>query len=212
MSQPVSNCPNCGAPVQFRWSSAVQTTCEYCHAILVRTDLDLQKVGEVADLPPDASPIQIGTEGIYGNKAFTVAGRIIYDWEQGSWNEWHIVFNDGTSGWLSDAQLEFDLSFLTNPGRALPAASQLPPHTPLEFNNTKYFVTVATLAHYRGVQGELPFQYWSKDDVTFVDIRSRDGKFGTIDYSETPPLLYLGQPVDFAALKMKNLREFEGWS
>ena len=63
MSSPVANCPNCGAPVVFRWSSAVQTTCEFCHSILVRTDVDLQKVGEVGDLPPDASPIQIGSEG-----------------------------------------------------------------------------------------------------------------------------------------------------
>ena len=69
MSAPAANCPNCGAPVTFRWSSAVQTTCEFCHSILVRTDVDLKKVGEVADLPPDASPIQIGTEGAYQNKS-----------------------------------------------------------------------------------------------------------------------------------------------
>ncbi len=100
MSAPAANCPNCGAPVKFLWSSAVQTTCEFCHSILVRTDVDLKKVGEVADLPPDASPIQIGTEGAYQNKSFVVVGRIIYEYEQGGWNEWHIVYNDGSSGWL----------------------------------------------------------------------------------------------------------------
>jgi hypothetical protein len=104
MSSPAANCPNCGAPVKFLWSSAVQTTCEFCHSILVRTDVDLKKVGEVADLPPDASPIQIGTEGAYQNKSFVVVGRIIYEYEQGGWNEWHIVYNDGSSGWLADAQ------------------------------------------------------------------------------------------------------------
>ena len=50
MSAPAANCPSCGAPVKFLWSSAVQTTCEFCHSILVRTDVDLKKVGEVADL------------------------------------------------------------------------------------------------------------------------------------------------------------------
>ncbi len=100
MSAPVANCPNCGAPIVFRWSSAVQTTCEFCHSILVRTDVDLEKVGEVADLPPDASPIQIGTEGIYQNKSFVVIGRIMYAYEQGGWNEWHLIYNDGSSGWL----------------------------------------------------------------------------------------------------------------
>src|SRR6266404_3781016 len=69
MTQPVANCPNCGAKIVFLWSSSVQTVCEYCKSILVRTDVDLKKVGQVADLPPDSSPIQINTEGKYGNKA-----------------------------------------------------------------------------------------------------------------------------------------------
>jgi len=52
MSQPTGTCPNCGANIVFRWSSSVQTVCEYCKSILVRTDVDLKKVGQVADLPP----------------------------------------------------------------------------------------------------------------------------------------------------------------
>src|SRR5712671_322400 len=75
MSAPAANCPNCGAPIVFRWSSAVQTTCEFCHSILVRTDVDLEKVGEVADLPPDASPIQIGSEGIYQTRVSLSLGE-----------------------------------------------------------------------------------------------------------------------------------------
>ena len=87
MSQPTGICPNCGAQIVFRWSSSVQTVCEYCKSILVRTDVDLKKVGQVADLPPDSSPIQLGAEGTYNHKAFTAIGRIIYEYEQGSWNE-----------------------------------------------------------------------------------------------------------------------------
>ena len=37
------------------------------------------------------------------------------------------------------------------------------------------------------------------------------GRFGTIDYSDESPLLFLGEAVDFDALQLKNLREFEGW-
>ncbi len=80
MSQQQANCPNCGAAVRFLWSGAVQTTCGYCHSILVRRDLDLEKVGVVADLPRDVSPIQIATEGIFRNKAFQVVGRIVYEY------------------------------------------------------------------------------------------------------------------------------------
>lgn len=198
--------------MQFRWSGAIQTTCEFCHSILVRSDLDWQKVGKVADLPFDSSPIQIGTEGIYRQKPFVVVGRIIYDWEDGSWNEWHVVFNDGNSGWISDAQSEYDVSFIATLNIALPPVEQIGRGQTFRFYDHDYTVTSLTRAHYRGVQGELPFQFWDKSDMMFLDLRSPDGRFGTIDFSENPPLLFLGEPVEFEALQFKNLRLFEGWN
>src|SRR6266851_8481324 len=108
MSERVANCPNCGAPIKFLWSSAVQTTCEFCHSILVRRDVDLERVGEIADLPPDSSPLQIASEGAYAGKPFVVVGRILYEYELGGWNEWHVVFNDGRSGcrfWMPKIQI-----------------------------------------------------------------------------------------------------------
>ena len=212
MSQPASNCPNCGAPIQFLWSSAVQTTCTFCHSILVRRDVNLEKVGEVADLPFDSSPIQIATEGIYRNKAFVVVGRILYEYEQGGWNEWHLVYNDGSSGWLSDAQLEYDVSAETKPPTPLPFRDNIARGGKFQWNGTVYEVTSRTVAHYRGVEGELPFEYWDKKDVLFFDLRTPDGRFGTIDCTEETPLLFLGEAVEYDDLHLKNVRQFEGWS
>ena len=212
MSSPTANCPNCGAPIRFLWSGAVQTTCEFCRSILVRTDIDIKKVGEVADLPPDASPIQIGAEGVFDNKSFVVVGRIIYEYEQGSWNEWHIVWNDGASGWLADAQLEYDVSLLTRPRSPLPPSNQISRGQKLQWNDKTWEVTSLTKARYRGVEGELPFQYWDKAEMLFADLRTSTSEFGTIDYSENPPLLFLGRAVAFDDLHLKNLRQFEGWS
>jgi len=211
MSATTANCPNCGAPVNFRWSAAVQTTCEFCHSILVRTDIDLKKVGQVADLPPDSSPIQIGTEGVYENRSFMVVGRIMYEFDQGGWNEWNIVYNDGTYGWLSDAQLEYDLSFSVTPPVPLPAAQEMERGRVFEWHGRQYEVTNITHANYRAVEGELPFEFWDKHRMLFADLRSTSGEFATIDYSENPPLLFLGRAVEFDDLHFKNLREFEGW-
>jgi hypothetical protein len=211
MSQPQANCPGCGAPVQFRWSSAVQTVCPFCHSILVRSDLDLKKVGTVADLPPDPSPIQLLTSGTYNNKKFDVIGRIIYEYEQGGWNEWHIVFSDGTSGWLSDAQLQYAISFVAAPGSAVPP-SQTQRGQSLTFCNTSFEVATITKASYKGMEGELPFPFYGKSDMLFADLKTTGRAFGTIDYSENPPLLFLGEWVEFDELQLKNLRQFEGWA
>jgi Domain of unknown function (DUF4178) len=211
MTHPVSHCPNCGAQVTFQWSSSVQIVCEYCKSILVRTDLDLKKVGEVADLPPDISPVQVHTEGVYRNRSFVVTGRILYAYDQGGWNEWHLAMNDGTNGWLSDAQEEYAVSFSAN-GHELPGESQLQIGQRFSWNGDAYSLSVVTRAHYRGVQGELPFEYWDKTDVLFADFRSSTKKFATLDYSDTEPALYLGEFVEFEDLKLANLRQFEGWS
>ena len=212
MSQPTAICPNCGAPIQFRWSSAIQTTCEYCKSILVRHDVNLTKVGQVADLPPDISPIQIGTEGSYRNTGFQVIGRIIYSYELGSWNEWHLLYSNGSNGWLSDAQAEYAVSFLAQPESPLPGPQDV--YRGLAYAQAGVQLTVTTLteASYEGVQGELPFQYWDKTVCRFADLRSVDGRFATIDYTENPPLLFLGEFVEFESLQLKNLKDFEGWT
>ena len=198
--------------MQFRWSSAVQTTCPYCHSILIRDDLKLQNVGQVADLPPDPSPIQLQTAGTYKGKPFEVTGRIVYEYDQGGWNEWHIVFSDGASGWLSDAQLQYAVSFLAKEAAPPPKADSLFRGQQLTFQQTQFQITTITHARYKGVEGELPFPYYGKDEMLFADLRTAGRAFATLDYSEDPALLFLGEWVEFDELKLKNLRQFEGWS
>jgi hypothetical protein len=211
MTQPAATCPNCGAKIIFKWSSSVQTVCAYCKSVLVRSDLDLTKVGQVADLPPDISPIQPNTEGIFGNRSFVVIGRILYEYDQGGWNEWHFMMNDGTGGWLSDAQEEYAVSFAAA-AQNLPPQSQLQPGAQFSWNGQPYTLSVITHARFRGVEGELPFQFWDKGDMVFADFRTPNNKFATLDYSDEQPALYLGEFVEFDELKLKNLRAFEGWS
>jgi hypothetical protein len=197
--------------VKFQWSSSVQTVCTYCRSILVRTDVDLQKVGVVADLPPDSSPIQLRTEGVYRNRAFMVAGRIIYEYDQGTWNEWHVVMNDGSSAWLSDAQDQYAFTFPSTIS-PLPAKSQVQIGSRFSWNGVAYTAATITDALYRGVEGELPFQYWDKEAAIFIDLRSPTAAFATLDYSDSEPKLYLGETMEFDDLHLRNLRTFEGWS
>ena len=207
--RPVAACPNCSAPVEFRWSSAVQTVCGHCRSVVVRHDVDLKAVGVVADLPLTSSPIQVGTRGRFQGDAFTVTGRIVYEYEHGTWNEWHLLFADESSGWLSDAQAEYAVSrVVKNPG-ALPGAESLEVGQRYRFDDLEFQLTGRTRAHYRGVEGELPFEYWDKDDVTFADFKSADGHFATLDYSEEPPLLFLGVYTPFDELELKDLRPVE---
>lgn len=212
MRGPVGRCPNCSAPIQFRWSSAVQTVCTSCRSVVVRHDLDLDAIGEISDLPPDSSPIQLGTEGRVDERAFTVVGRIVYEHADGGWNEWHLVFADGTSGWLSDAQAEYAVSTLvTPPPQPLPEATAVKVGLGYPWRGEDLQVTTLTRARYTGVEGELPFEYWGRDEVLFADLRGHEATFATFDYSETPPLLFVGRLVEYDDLSLRQLRSFDGW-
>jgi hypothetical protein len=178
----------------------------------VRSDVSLEKIGQISEVPDDASPIQIGTEGTYRGRGFYAIGRITYEYENGSWNEWHLAFSDGTSGWLSDAQLEYAISARLAETGKLRFSKQLKVGKRLVLGDESYEVTSITEANYRGVEGELPFQYWDKEVCTFIDLRSNSGRLCTIDFSEDPPLIFTGEFVSFDELQLKNLRNFEGWS
>jgi Domain of unknown function (DUF4178) len=203
----VASCPGCGAEVRFRWAGAVQTVCEHCGGILVRRDVDLERVGRVSEPPPRTSRIRVGSTGAYEGRRFEVVGRIAYAWESGAWSEWHLAFADGRSGWLSDAQDEYAVTFVVPPTQPLPAAGSLRPgeEVALGIPGGPYAVGVVTRARYAGLEGELPFEYHGRDETPFVDLRSRTGRLATIDYSDDPPLLFAGEFVDFAALGMKQL-------
>jgi len=208
-------CPNCGATIEFRWSGAVQTICPYCKAVLVRRDLDLEKVGMVSDLPPTASPVQLGTEGKFDGDAFVVVGRIVYQYERGGWNEWHLRTMRGESAWLSDAQGDLAISRPAKQPAALPAATDLKVGQSYVLDDTRFRVASITRARYAGVEGELPFESWDRSEALFADLDT-DGtgdrlRFATIDYSDDTPVAYVGTYVELEQLAARNLRRFEGW-
>lgn len=208
----MANCPGCGAAVQFRFAQAVQASCPYCSSVIVRTNVDLEKVGEVAALPPDPSPIQLYTEGIVNGKGFMVVGRLTYRYEQGFWNEWHLLFGDNTTGWLADAQAQYAVSTLVeNPGK-LPRRDELQVGRQFNWPNGRFTLTHITEARYVGFEGELPFTTAGKhEDCVFADLKTDTAAFATIDYSEEPPLLFVGRIVAFDDLRLTNLKRFEGW-
>jgi hypothetical protein len=211
MAAVAGRCPNCSAPITFTWSGSVQAVCPFCRSVVVRHDVDLARVGEVAAVPEDSSPIQLGTTGHLDDRPFTVTGRIVYQYARGGWSEWHLALDDGSSAWLSDAMAEYAVSRLQTGHAPLPPSNDLRGGMGFRFDDGTYRVTTITRARYRTVEGELPFEYWDKDEVLFADLRTVDGRFATIDYSEQPPLLFVGRFVEFDDLGLRNVRRFEGW-
>src|SRR5215470_2643947 len=121
------SCPSCGAPVTFQSTFSILAVCEHCNSTLIRHDINVEDIGKMAALQVDGSPLQLGVRGEYKGVSFSVIGRIQLRYDRGIWNEWHLMFNDGRSGWLGEAQGIYAVSFLTKITGDVPTFESLRP-------------------------------------------------------------------------------------
>ncbi|HXZ36786.1 MAG TPA: DUF4178 domain-containing protein [Thermodesulfobacteriota bacterium] len=205
------NCPSCGAKVVFQSVASVMAVCQYCSSTLVRHDLDLENIGKMAQLQADGSPLQLRAEGKYQGDSFTVVGRIQLRFEKGLWNEWHLLFDDQRSGWLGEAAGIYAVSFLTEVGEKIPQFEELRPGESVTLKKASYEVTNMEKAFCIGGEGELPFQIGPGYEAPVADLAGQGKQFATLDYSEEPPLVYMGEYVEFEELHFSRLREIDGW-
>src|SRR4030095_12372595 len=85
-------CPNCGAPVEFRSAASPFAVCSFCRSTGVRAGEQLRKIAESAELSDDPSPLMLGVAGRHQGAPFTLVGRLQYRTAEGTWNEWHALF------------------------------------------------------------------------------------------------------------------------
>lgn len=201
-----TNCPSCGAPVVFKSASSVFSVCEYCQSTLVRHDQNLEDIGKMAALVEDRSPLQLGAEGRYKGVHFALIGRIQIKYSQGLWNEWHLLFDDMRTGWLSEAAGEYVLTFAEFVEDRLPNFDELKIGQRFVLASRTWTVSNIENAECIAGQGELPFKVGAGYPVPAVDLRNQ-AAFATLDYSETPPLFFVGEAVDFKSLDMNGLRD-----
>lgn len=204
-------CPSCGAPVKFTSAQSLLAVCGSCRATLIRRDLDVEQVGTMAALLEDATPLALGAEGVWHGTHFAVVGRLQVRWEGGAWNEWYCVFDDGRGGWLGEAAGEYEVSFEATVPEPLPAWEGLQPGARVTLGGIDYEVTDVREAEVVGGEGELPFRTGSGWKTATADLRTPTARFATLDYSDEAPRLYVGEVVEFAALRLRGLREFDGW-
>ena len=69
-------CPGCGAPVEFRSAQSTHAVCGYCQSTVVRQGEVLSRIGKMAELFDDHSPLQLFATGTYQKRNFTLIGRL----------------------------------------------------------------------------------------------------------------------------------------
>lgn len=211
-----AHCPNCGGPVEFASPASASTVCSYCRSTLLREGDALRKIGTSAELFEDYSPLQLGATGRFAGQGFVVVGRLQMSYADGSWNEWHVLFDANAtqaprSGWLSEDNGAFVMSFEAPLNERPPAPERLEPGGLQMLAGTAWQVASRVDASVAAAEGELPHPPRLSGSYPVVDLRSTQGEVATLEFSDpAQPGWSVGKQVVLADLALTGLRQESG--
>lgn len=203
-------CPACGAPIAFKSGSSIVVVCEFCNSVIARGDRKFEDLGKVAALVETGSPLDLGLRGVYQGIPFELTGRAQLGHQAGGmWDEWYAAFQDGRWGWLAEAQGRFYLTF----EQTLPEQSLIPPFETLQPGSavaalpTSVPLTIAEtgVATQLGAKGEIPYRLIPGQEYEYADLSGPNGIFATLDYSDTPPIAFVGHVVTLADIGLASV-------
>ena len=203
-----TNCPQCGAALQFRSADLVAKVCAYCHSTVVRRGDVLENVGKAAEVPDDVSPLQLGVRGRDGDKRFEVVGRVRWRWADGAWNEWCCLFDSGGYAWLGEASGRWMLLEEVNTSAwsggvvaALRAGRTVVPGDTATLGEIDYSVNDVQAVECIGAEGELPFPTPIGTKGISVDLQRPDGRAASIQTENGEVSAYVGRYVTLAEIR-----------
>jgi len=211
-------CPSCGAQGAFHSSISVYAVCAYCQSMVMRHDLDVTAFGKMAALPPDMSPLQIGSAGVFDGAQFSLQGRVKTGWADGVWNEWFMITDAAQKGWLVEAQGLLACCFevpMEADGRLLINRNFVTwkpkPGEQVGAGGITYTVVDVKQATCLGSEGELPYIANLGRKSLVVDLVDAEQGFASLEIYQDEARFYRGRYVDFDDLALSNLRLLEGW-
>jgi hypothetical protein len=209
-------CPNCGGDVVFRSAALPARVCDYCHTMLVRSDQGIAQMGQAAVLPFDVSPIQIGTEGRFDGIRFQVIGRVRWSWTDGAWNEWLLLFDDGSDAWLGEAMGDFMLlrerAYDKGLAGRMARGEAAVIGKDVQIGGQKLTVVDARDVLCVAAEGELPFVPKRDWRIYSVDLKGPDGDCASLQRDGDTVSFYEGRYVTLDELSPRGLRAIEGWA
>jgi ribosomal protein S27E len=206
-------CPNCGAAVEFRSAASASAVCSFCRSTLVREGDALRRIGESSELFDDHSPLQLGASGQVQGAAFTLVGRVQYAYADGRWTEWHALFDNERSGWLSEDNGAYVLAFDRPLKDRVPQVDTLFPGQKTLIDGRAWDVASVTTVQVHAAEGELPRPPQAAGAVAaaefvIADLRNDQDEVGTLDYADpAQPQWSIGRAVRLAELKLAGLRD-----
>lgn len=207
-------CPGCGAPVLFRSAQSTHAVCGYCQSTVVRQGDVLARIGKLAEVFDDHSPLQLGAMGTYEGVGFVVVGRIQYRTVHGPWSEWELLQDDGQPLTLSEDNGSYVMCKPFQADRPLPIAEDLRLGSSTVFLGMVFVISLVDSVTLISAQGEIPHLPPVGEPFSWAELRGESshgpGMVLTLEYAaepmQVPVRVSLGKAVQLEDLKLTGLR------
>jgi len=175
--------------------------------MVVRQGEVLSRIGKMAELFDDHSPLQLQASGKWNGQSFTLLGRLQYKYPEGTWTEWHALLGDGSSATLAEDNGAYVFTTATPVQRELPAVERFRVGATTAINGKSFTVASNTTVALISAQGELPRLPALGTPFAMVELRNADGEVLSVDYSTQPPTVSMGKSVRLEDLQLSGLRD-----
>ena len=205
-------CPSCGAPIDAAHRFDTSYTCEFCgNTAYFDQAAPPAPTGEVG---PDGQPVQpvagaavladvysrfsLGRTGSVKGSPFTVAGRVMFEYEDGFWNEW-LLQSAQDVAWLHEDEGVYVLFNKREIQEALPPLETFRVGASVVWNRMpRWFITEVRNAKVMAVEGSVPNPPPVGKEIMYVDGLS-GGRVTSLDVDPDGqnPELTVGVPLEY---------------
>lgn len=193
-------CPSCSGQTELVNRFVKLVVCAYCGQSISRAGDVLMAQGKAAQLADLYTDLSIGAVGTIQGRTFSVQGRARFEYDGGYWDEWYVMFEDLTAGWIHEDEGEISLlSEVEEPGAYDLSSARVGHRYPVA--GVEAFVKEKRTARVYGAEGQLPRGLVQGAQLLYVDAQVQ-GKLYFLEQTGDTLSLMIGRQLDDDALSV----------
>ncbi|MGR9043941.1 MAG: DUF4178 domain-containing protein [Gammaproteobacteria bacterium] len=170
--------------------------CDGCGCSLLLEDDVVRYIGKRSVLTDYPSIFRLGGHYRYRHLAFTVQGRIQFDYGDGYWDEWWAISDSGEGKWISTDEGDIAIEAPITVTGSLPDYEAVRIGDHVSIGRQSLLVTEKNSCVCNGLEGQLPEVIFTGDRHRYLHCSGPGGLLITLEYVEDGIHLYKGLWVD----------------
>lgn len=194
-------CPGCGFSVELSYRTVKVATCPSCDLVCAIENDRADPTGKSATLTGVLAAVHTNSSGRLQGRPFSCTGRIRCDYQDGYWDEWFLLFEEGTASWLHEEDGRLVLSTQVPVPDNVPKPGQVRPGQRVMVGDRRVYVSEIGSASIIGIEGQLPRSVRLGQTLQYVDC-IHDGETVQLEYFDNTIELYMGRPIQLTDIEL----------